>query len=247
MSSSSDAGGGPRVKGERIFEGLRSPVERNSQRLYAERAEVWWDFSLRPQRCLAGLVRPRLGYMERVAPGWEGLSEELSRRGARVTGVDPCPPLIESARRHSEAHGLEIDYRIGKGEAIPLSDRAVDRVVCMDVLEHVEDPDRVLRECRRVLRPGGLFFFSTVNRTPLARFLVVTLAESVLGMIVRGTHDPAKFIRPREMRTALERAGFVPARSFRGFGPVAIDRRLDFIMGPFPVLAIMYAGHAVRR
>jgi 2-polyprenyl-6-hydroxyphenyl methylase/3-demethylubiquinone-9 3-methyltransferase len=246
-------------RGGTIFNPLRRPTERNSQDLYRDRAAVWWDLSLRPQRCMAGLVRPRLACMDRVAPVWGEvsvldlgcgggfLSEELARRGARVTGVDPCSPLIDAARRHSEASGLEIDYRVGSGEAIPIGNASVDRVVCMDVLEHVEDPDRVLHECRRVLRSGGLFFFSTVNRTRLSRLLVVTLAEGALGMICRGTHDPAKFIRPEEMRALLERNGFAPAAAFKGLGPVGIDRHLDFVMGAFPVASIMYVGHAACR
>jgi 2-polyprenyl-6-hydroxyphenyl methylase/3-demethylubiquinone-9 3-methyltransferase len=229
---------------------------RNDQGLYRAHAPVWWDFSHRPQRCLAGLVVPRLAYMDRAVPGWKGISvldlgcgggfmtEALSRRGARVIGVDPCGPLIEAARHHAGASGLDITYLEGRGEAIPLADASVDRAVCMDVLEHVPDPGRVLAEIRRVLRKGGLFFFSTVNRTRLSRLLVVGLAENLLGMIDRGTHDPDLFIRPAEMRRALVSRGFIPGPAFAGLGPVGIDRRLDVVIGRFPSKSIMYVGRA---
>jgi 2-polyprenyl-6-hydroxyphenyl methylase/3-demethylubiquinone-9 3-methyltransferase len=141
--------------------------------------------------------------------------------------------------------GLAIDYRVGSGEAIPLADGSVDCVVCVDVLEHVADIDRVLDEIVRVLKPDGLFLFDTINRTRLAAFVIVHLGESVLRLLPRGTHDPAKFITPAELAGALVARGF-RVGPFVGLGPCGLNRRLDFTFGRFPSVHIMYAGHARR-
>ena len=171
------------------------------------------------------------------------MSEALARRGARVTGVDPSPAAIGVAGDHARREGLSIDYRVGAGESIPLGDDSFDSVVCVDVLEHVEDLDRVLDEIRRVLKPSGLFLFDTINRNSFASFVVVSLGETWLRLLPRGTHDPARFIRPAELQRKLVERGFEVGR-FAGLGPRGINRKLDLTFGRLPSLAIMYAGHA---
>ena len=232
-------------------------MKRNDQAIYQDYAEFWWDGTKRFQRMLANQVHPRLKYFDRVVPDWTGLdildlgcgggfvAEPLARRGAHVIGVDPSVASLEAARKHAQAQGLDIDYREGIGEAIPLEDRSIDQVVCMDVLEHVQDLEKVLAEVRRVLRPHGLFFFDTVNRNWLSRLLAVTVVEDVLRVIPKGTHDSDKFIRPVEMRHHLENNGFIVKDRFVGMGPVGVNRRLDFVFGLWPVKWIMYLGYAI--
>ena len=116
-------------------------------------------------------------------------------------------------------------------------------MVCVDVLEHVTDLQKVMFEVARVLRPGGLFLFDTINRNPLARLATITVAEDILRLLPRGTHDPAMFIKPAELRTAMGAAGLVPSR-FTGLGPRGVNRRLDLTFGPLPLTAILYIGHA---
>ena len=99
-------------------------------------------------------------------------------------------------------------------------------MVCVDVLEHVGDPARVLAEAARVLRPGGLFLFDTINRTSLARLVTITLAKRLLGLLPPGTHDPDMFITPVEMRATLAKARLDPGR-FAGLGPTGLNRRFD--------------------
>ncbi|MFA5054690.1 MAG: bifunctional 2-polyprenyl-6-hydroxyphenol methylase/3-demethylubiquinol 3-O-methyltransferase UbiG [Dehalococcoidia bacterium] len=232
-------------------------MQRNDQSLYQNHAETWWDGTKRFQRTLANQIYPRLKYFDRVAPDWTGLNvldlgcgggfmaEPLARRGARVTGIDPSAASLEAARKHAEAQRLDITYRQGVGEDIPLETGSMDRVVCVDVLEHVKDIDKVLSEVRRVLRPKGLFLFDTVNRNWLSRLLVLNVVEDVLKLIPKNTHDADKFIRPVELSRLLGNNGFTVKEPFVGMGPVWVNRRLDFVFGITPFKWIMYLGHAI--
>ena len=118
-------------------------------------------------------------------------------------------------------------------------------MVCVDVLEHVEDLDKVIAESARVLKPGGLFLFDTINRNLLARLVVINMAEDVLKLLPKGTHDPARFIRPEEIRAVFERHGLAP-KAFTGLGPRSIDRQGDFTFGRLPFTGILYMGSAEK-
>ncbi|MEM1373599.1 MAG: methyltransferase domain-containing protein [Pseudomonadota bacterium] len=131
------------------------------------------------------------------------------------------------------------------GEALPYADGAFDHVVCVDVLEHVQDLAQVCREVARVLKPGGLFLFDTINRTPFARLAVITAAEDVLGLLPKGTHDPEMFIKPAELNTAFEGAG-LRMEKITGLGPRGINRRGDPVFGRLPFTFILYMGHASK-
>ncbi|MFW5680807.1 MAG: bifunctional 2-polyprenyl-6-hydroxyphenol methylase/3-demethylubiquinol 3-O-methyltransferase UbiG, partial [Pseudomonadota bacterium] len=171
------------------------------------------------------------------------MAEAMAEKGARVTGVDPAKSALEAARRHAAQAGLSIDYVEGVGEDLPLPDEAFDLVVSCDSLEHVRDLEQVLDEVVRVLKPGGLFLFDTINRNPLASFVVVTMGERVLRLLPEGTHDPALFIRPADLRRLLERRGLVVGR-FAGLGPTGLSRRLDPTFGLVPFTAVNYLGSA---
>ena len=170
----------------------------------------------------------------------------MAKRGATVIGVEPTEAAVVAARAHASEEGLVIEYRVGSGEAIPLADRSVDCVVCVDVLEHVADVDSVLDEIARVLKPDGLFLFDTINRTMLATFVLVHIGERILGLLPCGTHDPAKFITPSELGVKLVARG-LSVGPIVGLGPCGLDRRLDFTFGRLPTVQIMYLGHARLR
>jgi 2-polyprenyl-6-hydroxyphenyl methylase / 3-demethylubiquinone-9 3-methyltransferase len=95
----------------------------------------------------------------------------------------------------------------------------------------------------RVLRPGGIFLFDTINRNPVARLATITVAEDLLRLLPLGTHDPAMFIKPRELRRALHGAALVPGPT-TGLSPRGINRRLDLTFGPLPLTTILYMGIA---
>ena len=220
-------------------------------------SDDWWGGSVRGLRQLRKLVPGRFAYLDRVIADWHGhtvldlgcgggfMAEALARRGARVIGIDPCVRAIEAAIAHAQDGRLTIDYRVASGEMLDLDAGSIDVVLCVDVLEHVDDLEKVLGEVHRVLKSGGLFVFDTINRTRLAVFVIVTLAERVLRLLPHGTHDPRRFITPREIGAKLASLGF-DVSPFVGFGPCGLDGDLDFVFGRWPMMAILYLGHARR-
>jgi 2-polyprenyl-6-hydroxyphenyl methylase/3-demethylubiquinone-9 3-methyltransferase len=227
---------------------------RNDLTLYDRVADRWWSDDIRWVRTLKNLVPGRLAWFDRQID-WRGkevldlgcaggfMAEALARRGARVTGLDPAAAAITAARAHAAAEGLSIRYDIGAGEALPYAAQRFDAVVCVDVLEHVADLPQVITEVARVLRPGGRFLYDTINRTALARFATITLAEEVLRLLPRGTHDPALFIRPHELQHLLRQAGLTPG-PVTGLGPRGLNRRGDLTFGPLPLTAVLFMGAA---
>ena len=227
---------------------------RNDLTIYDTYADKWWSDDIRWVRTLKNLVPGRLKHFDRLID-WQGkdvldlgcaggfMAEAMAKRGANVTGIDPASDAISAARQHAKAEGLRIGYDVGVGEALPYDSASFDAVVCVDVLEHVTDLQKVLQEVARCLRPGGLFLFDTINRNPIARLATITVAEDILRLLPRGTHDPAMFIKPRELRSAMQVAGLEPGR-FTGLGPRGINARFDLTFGPLPLTAILYMGHA---
>jgi len=225
---------------------------RNDLTIYDKVADRWWPDDIRWVRTLKNLVPGRLKWFDRQID-WQDkavldlgcaggfMAEALASRGAQVTGIDPAAEAIDAARAHARATGLRIGYDVGVGEALPYDISSFDAVVCVDVLEHVADLNKVLSEVARTLRPGGMFLFDTINRNPLAR--LATIAEDILRLLPHGTHDPAMFIKPRELRAGLLGAGLVPG-AVTGLGPRGINRRFDLNFGPLPLTAILYMGTA---
>ena len=131
------------------------------------------------------------------------LAEPLARLGATVTGIDASAELIAVARDHAAGQGLAIDYRAGELEEL---EGTFDLITCMEVIEHVADPERFIAALARRLAPGGLLVLSTPNATGWSKLLMITVAEGI-GQIPKGTHDFAKFIGPERMKTLLGNAG----------------------------------------
>lgn len=135
------------------------------------------------------------------------LCEPLARLGATMVGVDPVAGNIAAARHHGAATGLAIDYRCATAEAMAAAGEAFDVVLAMEVIEHVADVDAFVAACAALLRPGGLLFVSTINRTLKSYALLIVAAEHILRWIPRGTHQWDKFITPDELETACGRSG----------------------------------------
>ncbi|MEL7465403.1 MAG: bifunctional 2-polyprenyl-6-hydroxyphenol methylase/3-demethylubiquinol 3-O-methyltransferase UbiG [Pseudomonadota bacterium] len=231
-------------------------VTRNDLRIYDDVADHWWSDEVRWVRTLKNLVPGRLKWFDRhidwaekevLDLGCAGgfMAEALATRGARVTGIDPAAEAVAAAKTRAAKIGQSIRYDVGVGEELPYGDEAFDAVVCVDVLEHVADLNRVLSEVERTLKPGGLFLFDTINRNPLSRLGVVTVAEDILGLLPKGAHDPALFIKPAELKAAMQGAGLAPG-PLKGLGPTGVNRRFDLTFGPLPLTTVMYMGVAVK-
>lgn len=151
------------------------------------------------------------------------LSEALCKAGALVTGVDASLEAILAAKMHAEEHHLAIDYYCSPLEDFEASQ--FDALVCMELLEHVDNPELLIRHCARLVKPGGFIFLSTINRTLMAYATVVMAAEYCLKIIPKQTHDFNKFIKPAELARMLRLSGITPLEikgySYNPFSQVA--------------------------
>ena len=136
------------------------------------------------------------------------LAEAMAAAGARVTGIDMAEGPLAVARIHQHESGAEVDYRKTTAEQLAAEEAGqYDVVTCLEMLEHVPDPSRVIRSCAELVRPGGDVFFSTINRNPKSFVFAIVGAEYILRLLPRGTHEYAKFIRPSELEEWARRAG----------------------------------------
>lgn len=182
-------------------------------------AERWWD----PQGEMAPLhaINPvRTRYIDRAAGGLDGkraldvgcgggiLAEALAGRGATVTGIDLAEEVLDAARAHLAESPHKIDYRAIAAETLAAETPGTfDLVCCLEMLEHVPEPESVVAACAKLVKPGGTVVFSTINRNAKAYALAIVAAEYVLNLIPRGTHDYAKLIRPSELDRWARAAG----------------------------------------
>jgi 2-polyprenyl-6-hydroxyphenyl methylase/3-demethylubiquinone-9 3-methyltransferase len=135
------------------------------------------------------------------------LSEPLARLGAEMTGIDPAAENIAAARAHAADAGVTVDYRDATAEDLAGAGEQFDVVLAMEVVEHVNDVPAFVSTCASLVKPGGLFFAATLNRTLKSFALAIVGAEYVLRWLPRGTHQWDKFVTPEELETAVEDAG----------------------------------------
>lgn len=150
------------------------------------------------------------------------LSEPMTRLGASVTGADASEVNIEVARIHAAESGLEIDYRATTAEALADAGQRFDVVLNMEVVEHVADVNLYMRKCAEMVKPGGLMFIATINRTMKAWGLAIVGAEYVLRWLPKRTHQYEKLVTPAEIDAALAPTGMtVLERSGVSYNPLA--------------------------
>ena len=173
-------------------------------------AQRWWDphGAFRPLHVLNPV---RLAYIAARAPlrgkrvldvgcGGGLLSEAMAQAGADVTGIDLGTATVEVAELHALESGVSVRYLRESAEQHALTNAgAYDVVSCMEMLEHVPEPQSVLRALHTLVKPGGDVFVSTINRNLKAYLLAIVGAEYVLGLLERGTHSYERFIRPAEL------------------------------------------------
>jgi 2-polyprenyl-6-hydroxyphenyl methylase/3-demethylubiquinone-9 3-methyltransferase len=196
----------------------------NPVRLSFIRAEVAGHFgrdsrSLRPFEGLSLLD---------IGCGGGLLSEPMARLGFAVTGADASEKNIGTARAHAAQSGLPITYRAATAEALVAEGQSFDVVLNMEVVEHVADVAAYLEACARLVKPSGLTFVATLNKTLKSLALAKIGAEYVLGWLPRGTHDWNRFVPPAELKKLLERAGLnILKTQGVSFDPLSWDWRLS--------------------
>ncbi|MFX4228487.1 MAG: bifunctional 2-polyprenyl-6-hydroxyphenol methylase/3-demethylubiquinol 3-O-methyltransferase UbiG [Porticoccaceae bacterium] len=136
------------------------------------------------------------------------LTEDMAQRGAEVTGIDMGEAPLSVARLHAQESGVSVDYRQITAEDLAREQpENFDIVSCLEMLEHVPEPQSVINACAGLARPGANLYFSTINRNPKAFLLAIVGAEYIAGLLPKGTHEYKKFIRPSELSQCLRNAG----------------------------------------
>ena len=135
------------------------------------------------------------------------LTESLARWGAKVTGIDASSETIAVAQAHAQQEGLKIAYQVNSAEALAQTGEQFDCITALEIVEHVADVKSFLRALHLLLKPNGLLFMATINRTTKSYLLSIVMAEYVLRWVGVGTHDWDRFVRPSELVQGLEEQG----------------------------------------
>ena len=221
----------------------------------------WWDkscllYAITGERCdyiescvtkVMGQSALRQQQVLEIGCGGGLISEDLGRRGAQVVGIDPSQRALEAARMHVKENGLgtQVSFIEGYAETLPFADGSFSVIVCLDVLEHVSDVRTTVQEIARVLAPGGIFIFDTINRTLLARIALIWIGERFFRRqgLVPGLHNYHAFIKPAELAELLS-AQDLRVNEITGFMPRLASGRLK--LGPGWFKGVSYTGYATK-
>lgn len=196
---------------------------------FAKDSAHWWDengpfkplHKLNPER-IRYIKEQVCAHFERLAEGASALDkltildigcggglacEPLARLGAKVSGIDADAQAIAVAQEHAEKAGLKIAYENRTSEEL---NKKYDVVLALEVVEHVRDIGAFVRECARLVRPGGLVIFSTLNRTARSFALGIVATEYLLRWVPKGTHNWKQFVKPSELARYARKSGLEP-------------------------------------
>jgi len=135
------------------------------------------------------------------------ICEPLARLGAKVTGIDFAPNNIIAAKIHSKKNKLKINY-INKDIEKSKLDEKFDIILMFEVLEHLDNWKKTIKNIKKNLNKNGLIIISTINRNPLSKLFAINIAENILHWIPKGTHDYNKLIKPEELKKILLKEKF---------------------------------------
>ena len=243
---------------------FRPPEKTNVIDIYEDHAASWWNFDNPIFAPLHAMLPARAAYLDRqgidvagkvvvdVGAGGGYVAGLLAERGARVVAIDVSRGALAAGRKHHEALSDRLAWSEASALQLPIADNSADVVVATDVLVHLPlergGARAGIAEVARVLKPGGTFWFSTVSDSWLARFVLITLGEDLLGFVHKGTHEPTTFINTAQMRAICTEVGLT-LKVGEGVGPVGLGRddgRWALRMGRLPSSAVMWQGHATK-
>jgi 2-polyprenyl-6-hydroxyphenyl methylase/3-demethylubiquinone-9 3-methyltransferase len=206
---------------------------------------------------LARLNPARFAYFETIVRCWQAVrvldlgcggglaTAGLAQRGAKAVGLDLSHASLRVAHRHTRGHVQpEPVFACGRAEALPFADASFDIVWCTDVLEHLANVPTAMAQIVRILKPGGLLLYDTINRTFLSRLLVIWFWEYLAGLAPRGTHDWRLFIKPQELQAILSHSGLQPHASIQGVLPYWQYQGWRFRLIPYT--GVLYLGAAIK-
>ena len=197
---------------------LKDNVHLHEINKFGSMAERWWD-SQGEFKTLHDINPLRIGFIQGfidisdkrivdVGCGGGILTEGLAAQGADALGIDLSEELIDVAELHGLELGVNTHYQKISAETLAQQQpESFDHVTCMEMLEHVPDPGSIITACATLVKPGGMVFFSTLNRKPKAYLLAIVAAEHVLKMLPKGTHSYNTFIKPSELCQSARNVG----------------------------------------
>jgi len=186
---------------------------------FDEHAHEWWN-KRGPYKLIHNLTPLRMEYitnqitledMEILDIGCGGgiLAEELSKKGANVTGIDASEKTIEIAKQHSQENNLKINYECSTLEDhLKKSKKKYDSIICFELIEHVPDQLKLINDISKVSKKGSKLFLSTINRNIVSFLFAKVIAEYILKIVPQGTHQYEKFIKPSELNKILEKSNY---------------------------------------
>ena len=257
--------------------------KRINNNLYNAEGDIWWNgntvlyilkTSVNPWRVgySSGVIK-KLGIEPNgksaleVGCGGGILTEEIRKMGFTTTGIDPSAESLHTAVNHAKANGLDIQYDKGTGENLPYANNAFDCVFCCDVLEHVQDLPKVISEIARVLKPNGVFFYDTLNRTFISKLVAIKIWQEWKrwAFMPPNLHVWKMFIKPDEIKELLLQNG-LDWQEHKGSQPnVSILKMLRYLRkrvnGEWTFadlgrkfwlvesndMNILYAGYAIKK
>lgn len=195
-------------------------VNTNEINHFNQQASFWWDIN-GPFKTLHHINPIRTDYVKKFVDlndkslldlgcGGGVLSESMAENGAHVTGIDLAEDSLEIAKLHLYESKHNINYINQSAEDFASqNENSFDVIVCMEMLEHVPDPQSIVNACAKILKPGGWLFLSTLNRSPESMVLGIFMAEHVMGLVPKGTHHYNQFIKPSELASGVEKSQLI--------------------------------------